>query len=227
MTKRCVLYARVSSDDTRNDGRNIQGQLDLCRDYAQQRGWDIVAELAEDDRGASGASLDLPQLNRMLEMARAREIDAVVVREIDQFSRTLAKQLIIEEQLKRSRVEIVYVSGEYPNTPEGNLMKNLKASVAEYERLKITERMTRGHRLQAKAGHVVSHGKALFGYRLVKENNGHRLEICEEEASTVRLIYRWYLEGDGDAGPMSLKMIASKLSVLRIPTYADLRSRVV
>ena len=225
MTKRCVLYARVSSDDTRRDGRNLAGQLEMCRDYAFQRGWEIVAELSEDDRGASGASLDLPQLNRMLEMARAREIDVVVVREIDRFSRTLAKQLIIEEQLKRSRVEIAYVLGEYPNTPEGNLMKNLKASIAEYERLKITERMTRGRRLQARAGNVVSHGKALFGYRLVHEDNKRRLEICEEEAQTVRLIYKWYLEGDDEFRPMSLNAIARKLTTLRVPTYADRRNK--
>jgi site-specific DNA recombinase len=196
----------------------------MCRDYALQRGWEIVAELAEDDRGASGASLDLPQLNRMLEMARAGEINIVVVREIDRFSRTLAKQLIIEEQLKRSRVVIVYVLGEYPNTPEGNLMKNLKASIAEYERLKITERMTRGRRLQARAGNVVSHGKSLFGYRLVHENNARRLEICEEEAQTVRMIYRWYLAGDDESGPMSLKAVARKLTGLCVPTYADRRN---
>ena len=54
MNKRAVLYARVSSDDRGKDGRNLAGQLEMCRDYAVENGWQIVAELSEDDRGASG-----------------------------------------------------------------------------------------------------------------------------------------------------------------------------
>ena len=75
MTKRAVLYARTSGDDRGKDGRNLRGQLDMCRDYALSKGYTIVAELAEDDRGASGASFDLERLNQALEMARAAEFD--------------------------------------------------------------------------------------------------------------------------------------------------------
>jgi DNA invertase Pin-like site-specific DNA recombinase len=56
MSKRAVLYARVSSDDRGKDGRNLSGQLEMCRDYAERCSWLVVAELAEDDRGASGAA---------------------------------------------------------------------------------------------------------------------------------------------------------------------------
>ena len=140
MTKRAVLYARVSSDDRGKDGRNLAGQLEMCREHAQSNGYQIVAELAEDDRGASGASLDLEKLNQAIEMARAGGFDILVVREIDRFARSLAKQLIIEQELAQAGVRIEYVLGEYPDTPEGSLMKNVKASVAEYERLKIIER---------------------------------------------------------------------------------------
>ncbi len=136
MSKRAVLYARVSKDDTRNDGRNLDGQLEMCREYAQAHGWHVVAELAEDDRGASGASFELPQLNRVREMAQDSEFDILVVREIDRLSRSLAKQLIVEEELKRHGVQIKYALSEYPDTPEGSLMKNIRATIAEYEREK-------------------------------------------------------------------------------------------
>ena len=43
---------------------------------------------------------------------------------------------------------------EYPDTPEGSLMKNVRASVAEFERLKISERMNSGRELKVKAGSV-------------------------------------------------------------------------
>ena len=148
MKKRAVLYARVSSDDRGKDGRNLAGQLDMCREYAHEHGWHVVADLAEDDRGASGASFDLPQLDRVREMAHDGGFDVLVVREIDRLSRSLAKQLIVEEELKRNGVEIAYVLADYDDTPEGRLMKHVRATVAEYEREKIKERMVRGRRLK-------------------------------------------------------------------------------
>ena len=79
--RRAVLYTRVSYDDRDTDGRNLKGQLDMCREYALGKGYTIVAELAEDDRGASGASFELPQLSRAREMADAGETDVLVTRE--------------------------------------------------------------------------------------------------------------------------------------------------
>ncbi len=223
MTTRAVLYARVSSDDTRNESRNLRGQIDMCRDYAMQRDWLVVAELSEDDRGASGASLELPQLNRLLDMARAGECDVVVVREIDRFSRTLAKQLIVEEELRRHGVNIEYVLGEYPNTPEGNLMKHVKASIAEYEREKIIQRMTRGRQLIVKGGSVMLHGRpAPFGYRASAD--GRMLQIYEPEARIVRLIFSWYAEGDETGKKLGLRKIAHALTAMKVPTWTDVNA---
>src|SRR5512138_741539 len=96
---RAALYARVSGDDSRNESRNLQSQLTMCREYAAAHDYTIVAELAEDDRGASGAAFELPQLNRLRELARAGAFDVLVVRDLDRLSRRLAKQLSVEAVL--------------------------------------------------------------------------------------------------------------------------------
>ena len=217
MKKRAVTYARVSGDDRGKEGRNLIGQLEICREYALSRGYHIVAELPEDDRGASGASFELPQLNQALEMARNGEFDILVAREIDRFARGLAKQLIIEQEFKRYGVQIEYVMGEYPNTPEGNLNKNIKAVIAEYERLKINERMVRGRRQKVKAGSVVVHGRVLYGYRLAENNGKSELVIYEPEAEIVRLIYLWYTRGDSQNSRIGVKAIAHKLTEMGAP----------
>lgn len=223
--KRAVVYARVSSNDRGNESRNLQGQLDMCRQYVQKKGWHLVAELPEDDRGASGASFDLPQLNQALQMARNKEFDVLVVRELDRFARALAKQLIVEGEFKRAGVEIEYVLGEYPDTPEGTLMKNVRATIAEYEREKIRERIVRGRRLKVKAGNVIiPNGQAPFGYRLVTKDKKRTLEINEEEAKIVRMIFSWYVLGDEKGKRLSLYRIMRKLTELRIPTPADVRN---
>ncbi|MCD4739490.1 MAG: recombinase family protein [Anaerolineae bacterium] len=103
---RAVIYARVSGDDRSKEGRNLESQLRLCREHALRIGHRVVAEMAEDDRGASGADRDLPQLKRLLEMARAGEVDVVIVREMDRLARSLVKQLLIEEQLQSLDIAI-------------------------------------------------------------------------------------------------------------------------
>jgi site-specific DNA recombinase len=223
MTKRAVLYARVSSDDRDRDDRNLLGQLDQCRQYALEHGYDIVDELAEDDRGASGAAFDLPQLTRVRELARTRACDVLVVREIDRLSRSLEKQLLVEDELKRNGVVIEYVLGEYPDTPEGNLHKHVRAAVAEYERLVIKERVARGRDLKVKAGNVMVYGRPPFGYRAVKRDHKHFLEVDEETAAIVRQIFAWYTVGDGESGPLSTHGVHRKLHELGVPSPADLR----
>ena len=222
MTRRAVLYARVSGDDRQSDDRNLLSQLDMCRQYAQDRGWQIVAELHEDDQGASGADFELPQLNHIRELARAKVFDVLVVRELDRLSRSLAKQLILEEEFKHQGIAIAYVLGEYPDTVEGNLMKHVKASIAEFERLKIQERIERGRAAKIRAGSVQG-SRPPFGYDLTEQDNRWMLAINETEAEIVRQIFRWYTEGEDGEGPLGTYGIHKKLHLLKVPSPADMR----
>jgi site-specific DNA recombinase len=190
--KRAILLGRTSYDDRDTDGRNLQGQLDMCREYALRKGYVIVAELTEDVRGVSGAIIYTPELARALEMVRAGQADVLVLRELDRLGRSLAKQLIVEQDFNRADAEIEYVLGSYPDTPEGGLMKHVGASVAEYERLKIAERTTRARRAIAQSGGVVSHGKTPYGYQVVQGK--HEFAVNEAEAQVVRLIFEWFTQ---------------------------------
>jgi site-specific DNA recombinase len=225
MSERAVIYARVSGDDRGKEGRNLDGQLDMGREYAQERAYEVVAELPEDDKGASGYEINLPKLNRVRDMAAAGELDVLIVRELDRLSRNLAKQLVVEEELKRNGVRVEYVLAEYPDTPEGNLQKHVKAAIAEYEREKIKERMARGKRLKAKAGHVLAHGRAPYGYKLTEVDGKQMLAAYESEAAIVREIFHWYAYGDEEHGPLSMRAIAKKLTKMRVPTQFDMTPR--
>lgn len=221
MPKRAVLYARVSGDDRHTEGRNLAGQLELCREYAEEHGYEVVAELAEDDRGAPGAAFELPQLNRVRELARVGGFDILVVREMDRLSRRLAKQLFVEEELRRAGITIEYVKGVYEETPEGNLMKNVRAVVAEYERLKITERTTAARYRAVEEGSVLGHGLATYGYRLVRDGAKWKLVIDPQEAAIVRLMFEWYLHGENGGRPMNGCQIAQALTARQEPTATD------
>lgn len=221
--RRAVLYARCSGDDRGQEGRNLASQLELARQYAQGKGYTVVEEIAEDDRGASGAAFELAGLSRIREMAAAGDFDVLVPRELDRLSRNLAKQLIVEEELKRVGVGIEYALYDYPDTPEGNLMKNVRASFAEFEREKIAERVTRGRNNKIKAGHVVASGSVPYGYRSGVVDGKNTLVPYEPEAKIVRLVFLWYVCGDEAGRPLTLGAIARKLE--GVPTHADAHGR--
>lgn len=151
-------------------------------------------------------------------MARAGEFDVLVVRELDRFARGLAKQLVVEAEFKRAGVSVEYVLDKYPDTPEGSLMKNVRAVIAEYERLKITERMSRGKRLKVQAGNVICNGHAPYGYREEKQNGKVTLVIDEPPAQVVRSIFQWYTIGDEHGQRLSLTRIVHKLNDMHIDT---------
>lgn len=219
VTERAVLYARVSGNDRGKD--NLPGQLELCREYATGNGYSIIAELSEDDRGASGAEIDLPQLNTIREMALAGQIDVIIVRELDRLSRNLAKQLIVEEELSRAGVRVEFVLAEYADTPEGRLQKHIRATIAEYERELIKIRMNRGKRNKIKRGHVSIGRRPPFGYttQVVDEVNGVvALEIDPEEAKVITLIYDLFiLEG------LTVDTVTKKLTDRQILSPLDRR----
>lgn len=217
MAKRAVLYARVSGDDIKfgKEGRNLAEQLRECREYAQGKGYTIVAELAEDDRGASGASEDLPQLARFLSMAKAREFDILVVREMDRLARKFSKAKWIDEELAEAGIEVKFVLEDYASNPAGRLSKNVRASVAEWEAEEIASRTMRARRVKAQQGSVIAHGHALYGYKLVKADGKSRFEIDPSEAKIVRLVFSLYSQGG------SVPSITRELTRLGIPTPAD------
>ncbi len=160
-------------------------------------------------------------LNRVLEMAQDGAFDVLVPREIDRLSRNLAKQLIVEEQLKRHGVDVEYALCDYPDTPEGRLNKHIRATIAEYEREKINERVVRGRQNKVKAGSVLVYQRPPYGYQVVEEDGKWKLVVHESEAQIVRLIFKWYANGDENGNVMSLAEITRRLSAMAIPTRGD------
>ena len=225
MNNRAVIYARVSTQEQAEHGYSLPSQIEACQKYVQEQGWDLVGEPIT-DAGISGAVLERPGLERIRDMAEAGEINVVVVYEIDRLTRKLAHQLLIEDELEQAGVRVHYVLGQYKDDDEGRLMKQIRGSIAEYERTKIEARMRRGRRAKVKAGSVMTHGHPPWGYELEKADGKTQLAIFEEEAHVVRLIYQWYTSGeDTMAGPMSIGEITGRLTEMAIPTSADKNPR--
>lgn len=217
MSKRAVIYARVSTDDQAK-GYSLKTQVDAGYQYAASRGYTVV-ETFQDDY--TGASLDRPALNALRAFVAADSVGVVIVYDVDRLARKSIYQMLIEEELRRAGAVVEYVNGQYADTDEGRLQKQIRGAIAEYEKAKIVERSKRGKRGKAQSGFVVTGARPPYGYRVRTEPHKAWLEIDEDEAAVVRLIYQWYLQGDGRQGPMSMNAIATRLTEMHIPTRGD------
>jgi len=153
-------------------------------------------------------------------------VDRLIVYDIDRLARKSSYQMLIEEELARHGTLVEYVVGQYENNDEGRLQKQIRASIAEYEKAKILERMKRGKRGKAKSGFAIVAARPPYGYQVQSEPHKCWLVVDEREAAVVRLVYEWFLYGEPADNacahaPLSLRAIATKLSASPLPTRGD------
>jgi len=137
---RAALYARCSTLDK---GQDPELQLVPLREYCQRRDFIITGEYV--DNGISGTKERRPQLDRLLEAARKRQVDMIIVWKLDRFGRSL-KQLVntLEELSSLGIGFICYQDNLDLTTSQGRLMFHIIGSMAEFERELIRERVKAG-----------------------------------------------------------------------------------
>jgi DNA invertase Pin-like site-specific DNA recombinase len=148
---RVALYARVSTSDR---DQNPETQFLPLREFCGAQGWQIVGEYtdhvsATDLRGRT-AWRDL------LTLAARRKFDLILVWKLDRAFRSVAHMATTVEQLRRWGVGLRSYSEPWLDTsgssPVGDLMLNILASFAQFERALIAERVRAGMTRARKQG---------------------------------------------------------------------------
>lgn len=136
---RAALYARVST----HAGQDPAMQLRELREYCQRRGWDVAGAYV--DVGVSGATERRPQLDQLLAECRKCRFDAVVVYRYDRFARSLRQLVNALGEFDALGVQFISLhEGVDTSTPNGRLVFGIFASIAEFERELIRERVRSG-----------------------------------------------------------------------------------
>jgi len=137
MKLRVGLYARVST----HDQQTIPMQTRAMREYATRRGWKIALQVKEVGSGAAQRE----KREQLLEAARRREIDVVLVWRLDRWGRSVTDLLATLQELEYLRVDFVSLTEALDlTTPAGRAMAGLLAVFAEFEREILRERVRAG-----------------------------------------------------------------------------------
>src|SRR5580693_6014194 len=134
---RAGLYARVST----NDQQTLPMQCRAMREYAGRRGWTIAVQVREVGSGAAKRQAR----EKLLEAARRREIDVVLVWRLDRWGRSVPDLLATLQELEHLVVGFVSLTEALDlTTPAGRAMAGLLAVFAEFEREILRERTRAG-----------------------------------------------------------------------------------
>lgn len=145
---RAGLYARVST----NDQQTLALQNRAMREYATRRGWAVALQVREVNSGAAKREAR----EKLIEAARRREIDVVLVWRLDRWGRSVTDLLATLQELEHLGVGFVSLTEALDlTTPAGRAMAGLLAIFAEFEREILRERTRAG------LAHARQNGKRL------------------------------------------------------------------
>ena len=145
---RAGLYARVST----HDQQTLPMQNRALREYAARRGWMVVMQVREVGSGAAQREAR----EKLLDAARRREIDTVLVWRLDRWGRSVTDLLSTLQELGHLGVGFVSLTEALDlTTPAGRAMAGLLAVFAEFEREILRERVRAG------LAHARQNGKRL------------------------------------------------------------------
>jgi len=145
---------RVSTDQ-----QSPEMQLGELREYCRRRHWEVADEFI--DRAVSGARESRPALNKLWTEARRRRFDAVVVYRYDRFARSLRQLVSALDEFRSLGIDFVSLhEGVDTSTPNGRLIFGIFATIAEFERELIRDRVRSGMMVARSRGKQIGRPRA-------------------------------------------------------------------
>lgn len=205
-----AIYCRVSTEDQAKNGYSLADQVAACKAFLCREGKTDIVEYV--DRGYSGEFIDRPALTNLRDDIAAGRIDSVVVYDPDRLARKLSIQLLVAEEIEKSKATLHFITGDYDTSPDGRLFFSLRGAIAEFEKAKIADRTLRGKRKKSSQGKIIM-DFGLFGYNYSKESCSYT--INDDQAAIIRKIYALVLDHHLSIAGVQKEL---KVSVIFSPT---------
>ena len=186
------LYTRVSTT-MQIDGYSLDAQKTKMKAFCDYNEYEIAGEY--EDAGKSGKSIEgRVSFNQMMEDIKSGKdgVSYVLVFKLSRFGRNAADVLATLQVMQDFRVNLICVEDGIDSSKDaGKLMISVLSAVAEIERENIRVQTMEGRMQKAREGKW-NGGFAPYGYSLIDG----KLEVNEEEAVAIRMIFDQYVNTD-------------------------------
>ncbi|QSO48416.1 recombinase family protein [Alicyclobacillus mengziensis] len=187
--ERAIGYVRVSTTTQVMKGQGIKTQETAIIDYCKRNQLELVNVFR--DEGVSGTVVNREGLTDLLDSLR--EYKKVVVLNTSRLWRSDTVKVLVHRELKKFEADIVSIEQPsysiYTKDPSDFLINGMMELLDQYERLSIALKLSKGRRTKVRNG-VKGCGRAPLGFVW----RSAQIEVDEESASIVKLIFRKYLE---------------------------------
>ena len=208
---RVWLYARLSNDDDPAQN-SLQNQQEICRAFAEKKGWTIIGSSADDN--ISGMNFSRRGLDMLTAAVQMKQIDAVLVKDLSRLGRHRTQTALFIDFLREKQVRVISVTEDVDTfCEEDDLMIGVRGLMNDYYAKDIGKKIRAGYRQKQKDGLVIT---PPFGYW--KDKNTGQIKVDPEAAVTVQHIYSLYLQGCGQ------KEISRRINAMGRKTPAQLRA---
>jgi DNA invertase Pin-like site-specific DNA recombinase len=191
---RVAAYCRVSTDDEEQlDSYNSQVRhyTDLIKSKPE---WDFVEVYA--DEAITGTMIDKrDNFKKMINDAISGKLDVILTKSISRFARNTLDVLKYVRLLREHRVAIRFEEEKIDtSTMDGELLLSVLSAVYQQEVENISANVKKGLRMKMQRGELVGF-QGCLGYDYYTDTK--EIAVNEEEAKTVRFIFKQYLKGYG------------------------------
>jgi site-specific DNA recombinase len=161
--KKAVGYVRVSTEEQAREGVSLENQEAKIKAYCELNDFMLLEIFA--DAGLSAKNLNRPGIKKIIDMARNKEIDAIVVYKLDRAFRSTIDALEVTSELDKCGVGFHSINERLDTkSPLGRFFFTLIAGIAEMERGIIGERTSDALKRKIEKGEHV--GNVPFGYQI-------------------------------------------------------------
>lgn len=213
MTK-AIVYTRFSPRPGADECESCEKQAVRCQEYARRMGYACAGEPFA-DKSVSGGELNRPALEEALEALN--EGDVLIVDCHDRLARDMLVHVTIKARVAAKGARIEFASGApVDTTPEGELLSNILAAFAAYERSRVRHATSRGLRRRQANGEKF--GQPPAGWQRDPDDSKKWIEN-ESEQEAIRVAH--LLKGKGNSSEKIAEALTRRFGPFRGRAWSE------
>ena len=212
------LYFRLSQEDERQgESVSIDNQRSMLRKYAEEHGFEIHDEYIDD--GVSGTTFDRPDVQRLLDDAKAGIINTIIVKDLSRFGRNYIEVgQYVDYVFPAFGIRFIAIQDNVDTeNRDSNAMEMMPIMNVfnEWHAANTSKKIRAVKKAHAKEG-IYTAKKAAYGYKIGMDKKRTPV-IDEETAPVVRRIFEMYASG---ISPIKIAETLNLEGVMSPATYA-------